>query len=430
MSAGAAVGAAVANDAETADPEAAGAAVANDPEAAVPPRQGAASREATSRGEQPPLDGFLVGITADRRKDELADLLQRRGARTLTGTAIRIVPLADDQGLLGATKALIAEPPSHVVATTGIGFRGWLEVADGWGLADELRDRLAGARVIARGPKAKGAIRAAGLTESWSPPSESSTEVLEHLLESDLTGARVAVQLHGEPLPFLVDGLRAAGADVVEVPVYRWVTPPDTTGFDRLVRAVADAAVDAVTFTSAPAAVATLARAAELGVETAVLERLRDGTVVACCVGPVTAGPREQAGVRTVQPDRSRLGAMVRELCARLPERARKPLPVAGRRLALRATGAMVDGQFVDVTSAQRSLLGVLAERPGVVRTRSELAAAMPGDGGERAVEMGITRLRGTLGDSRFVQTVVKRGYRLAYEPAATGDAGSCEPHT
>ena len=29
-----------------------------------------------------PLEGYLVGITADRRKDELATLLERRGART------------------------------------------------------------------------------------------------------------------------------------------------------------------------------------------------------------------------------------------------------------------------------------------------------------------------------------------------------------
>ncbi|MCV7082011.1 uroporphyrinogen-III synthase, partial [Mycolicibacterium insubricum] len=72
------------------------------------------------------------------------------------------------------TDALIDEPPQLLIATTGIGFRGWIEAAEGWGQADALLAALAGARVISRGPKATGALRAAGLQEEWSPASESS----------------------------------------------------------------------------------------------------------------------------------------------------------------------------------------------------------------------------------------------------------------
>ena len=36
---------------------------------------------------------------------------------------------------------------------------------------------------------------------------------------------------------------------------------------------------------------------------------------------------------------------------------------------------------------------------------------------------MAVTRLRTALGDTRVVQTVVKRGYRLAFEPEANGGA-------
>ena len=35
------------------------------------------------------------------------------------------------------------------------------------------------------------------------------------------------MQLHGEPLPDVVEALDVAGAEVVEVPVYRWVPPAD-----------------------------------------------------------------------------------------------------------------------------------------------------------------------------------------------------------
>ena len=39
------------------------------------------------------LAGFTVGVTADRRRDELAALLERRGARVVLAPALRIVPL-------------------------------------------------------------------------------------------------------------------------------------------------------------------------------------------------------------------------------------------------------------------------------------------------------------------------------------------------
>ena len=95
------------------------------------------------------------------------------------------------------TEALIDTPPDIVIATTGIGFRGWVAAADGWGMANELLAALGKARIVSRGPKATGALRAAGLPEEWSPESESSRELLHYLVEGGIAGQRIAVQLHG-----------------------------------------------------------------------------------------------------------------------------------------------------------------------------------------------------------------------------------------
>jgi uroporphyrinogen-III synthase len=55
------------------------------------------------------------------------------------------------------------------------------------------------------------------------------------------------------------------------------------------------------------------------------------------------------------------------------------------------------------------------------VVSRRDLLAV--GDGGdEHAVEVAVGRLRSALGDSRMILTVVKRGYRLAYEPERSGN--------
>jgi uroporphyrinogen-III synthase len=372
----------------------------------------------SSTADVPPLAGFAVGITAARRADELGTMVERRGATVLHGPALRIVPLVDDTELLAATRKLIEQVPDITVATTGIGFRGWVQAATEWGIADDLVGALGAGTLIARGPKARGAIRSTGLTDAWSPPSESSAEVLEHLLGMGVHGLRIAVQQHGEPLPDMVEALTVAGADVIEVPVYRWEPPADLGPLDRLTDATLAGDLDVLAFTSAPAAAGLLARAADRGLRDELIARLR-GPVLALCVGPVTAAPLEALDIPTLQPQRSRLGAMVRRLETELPARTRG-LPVAGHWLELRGHAALVDGRLREVPPNGMTLLQTLARRPGRVVPRSELLAALPGKGNdEHAVETAIARLRAALGNPKLVQTVVKRGYRLALDPAA-----------
>lgn len=363
-----------------------------------------------------PLAGFTVAVTAARRREELSALLTRRGARVVEAPAIRILPTQDDKQLLAATRACVAEPPDIVVATTGIGFRGWMEAADGWGLGEQLRARFATSELLTRGPKAKGAVRAAGLAETWSPDSEASDEMLARLLEQGVAGRRIAVQLHGEPLTAFIGALRAAGAEVVEIPVYRWVPPEDVRPLRRLVEQVVAGQVDCVTFTSAPAVISTLNVAREDGREQPLLDALA-GDVLAACVGPVTAAPLERFGIPTVQPERARLGALVRTVVEELPARRTKRVDAGGHRLELRGHSVLVDGRTIELTARQRGVLTALVDCGGRVLSRPELLKAAwrdePAD--EHAVEMTVARLRLALGPAgAVVQTVVKRGYRLA----------------
>jgi uroporphyrinogen-III synthase len=363
------------------------------------------------------LTGYTIGITAARRREEFGAALQRRGAEVRYGPALRIVPLADDTELRAATERCLAGPLDFAVATTGIGFRGWMEAADTWGLADRLTGALATATLLARGPKARGAIRACGLREAWAPESESSAEVLQYLLAGpDLTGCRIAVQLHGEALPDVVDGLRARGADVIEVPVYRWVPPEDDVPLRQLIEATAAGTLDSVAFTSAPAATSFLRSAQEYGLGPAVHAALCDG-VVAACVGPVTAAPLVAAGLPVIVPERGRLGALVREIVEQLPRLRGRALVAAGHQLDVRGQGVLLDGEFVALSTTASALLRTLADRPGHVLARDRLLGLLPGEGADgHAVDVAIGRLRAALGDPAIVQTVVKRGYRLAVD--------------
>ncbi|MDP9181749.1 MAG: uroporphyrinogen-III synthase, partial [Actinomycetota bacterium] len=323
----------------------------------------------------------------------------------------------DDDELRAATESCIRQPPHVVIATTGIGFRGWMEAADGWGLGEALRTQFAASELLTRGPKAKGAVRAHGLAEAWSPDSESTDEVVTHLLAEGVEGRRVALQLHGEPLPEVVAALQRGGAIVVEIPVYRWVPAEDIRPVQRLVDQIVTSQVDCVTFTSAPAVSCLLDVAQERGKRTA-LVRAMSNDVLPACVGPVTAAGLEKLGISTVQPERARLGALVRTVVEELPARRARTVNAGAHVMTLRGHSVLVDGQPVSLTTRQSAVLSAFLDvGPGRVLSRAELLSRAwrdePAD--EHAVEMTVARLRSTLGPAgKAIETVVKRGYRLA----------------
>lgn len=352
------------------------------------------------------LTGFTVAVTAERRREEMTALLERRGARVVGSPAISIVPLVDDEALHAATAACLGLAPDLVVVTTGIGFRGWLEAAEGWGMADALRATLGSAEIIARGPKPCGAIRAAGLKEAWAAPTESNEEILQRLLAGGVAGRRVVVQEHGEPQAEFVAALRGAGAAVVEVPVYRWVLPADPSGVRRVADQIVAGQVDAITFTSAPAVKAFLEVAGP-----AVLAPLRTRTLAAC-VGPVTAAQLTKHDIPVVMPERYRLGALIRTVTEELPKRARH-LRVAGDDLELRGHAVLIGGTPHALAPAAMAILAVLAAKPGKVVGKDQLIEALPRGNDGHAVDVAVARLRTALGSGRHIETVIKRGYRL-----------------
>jgi uroporphyrinogen-III synthase len=142
--------------------------------------------------------------------------------------------------------------------------------------------------------------------------------------------------------------------------------------------------------------------------------------VVAACVGPVTAAAFELWGVPTILPDRSRVAALVRLLETELPSRREgNAITLAGgRQLLLHGEDVLLDGVAVRLTPAPAAVLQALVANPGHVVSRRALLAMLPSGtaASEHAVEMAVARLRAALG-TRAVQTVVKRGYRLAVDP-------------
>ncbi len=364
-----------------------------------------------------PLTGFRIGVTAARKVEEQISLLVRRGAEVEWAPALSMDPnQVDDSELRAATAEVLSRPIDMFLATTGIGMKTWFAAADTWGLADELVSAIGASEILARGPKSVGALRRRGLRELWAPESECFEDVLAHLRGRELAGMRIVVQEHGQSLSMVAHALRRRGADVTVVTVYRVAGADDPEPMFKLIDLIADRHLDAVTFTSAPAVAELMEAAGSTGRRDDVITAFQ-ADVVASCVGPVTAAAFELWGVPTVFPERSRLAAMIKQLETELPSR-RDGLSlelVDGQLLLLHGDDVLLDGVEVKLSPAPAAVLQALVANPGNVIPRRALLAMLPSGtaGSEHAVEMAVARLRAALG-TRAVQTVVKRGYRLA----------------
>ena len=360
-----------------------------------------------------PLEGFTVGVTADRRAAEQSELLRRRGAVVLAAPAMTTTYLGSDERLRAATDDVLLRPPSHLVVTTAIGLRAWMEAAQSWGIDDELLRCLADAGIVARGPKAAAAVQTFGL-EVWRTASDERMQGVSDVLRTLSPRARVAVQCFGDDEHNILESLGGVVGDLVAIPVYRWEAPADGRRLHGLVAAVLEGRVHAVTFTSAPAVRNLFAAAAAEGLAEP-LRRSFNAGVVAACVGPACAAVAHDAGIDDpAAPEVGRLGLMVRALSDRLGA-TRRGFTLAGTPTEAQGNTLAVGDRHVALTPREAGVLQVLSEKPGAVASAPTLLRRIWGGAGDdHAVGVTVGRLRRKLGTAgAAIVTVPRRGYRL-----------------
>ncbi|BCW75012.1 uroporphyrinogen-III synthase [Arthrobacter sp. NicSoilB11] len=379
-----------------------------EPAQAAPTTQ---AEEATDAAESP-LEGFRIGVTSDRRSRDLIEALERRGAEVLHAPALKIAPVQEDMRLIEDTRAIIAAKPDLCIATTAYGMRRWCEAADSFGIGDELLETLGNCRMFVRGPKARGAVRAAGLADVGISSDETTATLVDMLLTEGVRGKTVAMQLHGYTDVRQIERLRMSGATVLTVTPYRWVKPDGEDRLPRLIEAACSGNLDVLTFTSAPAVDAMWSTAHEMGLHKQLVESLKLNVTTAV-VGPVTAQPLLDAGVTPLIPERFRMGALIRLVCEHLALNHVRRLDTRSGNIELRGRSLRIDGQAVELAPAPLLLLRALLGAGGAVLSRESLSDLLELRGSVHALDMTVSRLRSSLPDGKLIETVVKRGYRI-----------------
>jgi uroporphyrinogen-III synthase len=264
------------------------------------------------------MQGKRIAILEARLGRELAELVARRGGLPLHAPALAELPDLDPAAIAELVRSLEARPAALAVFQTGIGTRALFNATDTLGLTQRFLSLLARTTVVARGPKPTGALRARGVRIDRAAADPYTTrEVLAAIGELPLAGTRAIVQRYGVANAKLDQALAARGAEVMEIPTYRWSLPPDRKPLVELIGALERAEVDAVVFTNAEQARNLFRVARDIRKEQAVRAALNRALVAS--VGPVASAALREAGVSVgLEASPPKLGALVSALEARL----------------------------------------------------------------------------------------------------------------
>jgi uroporphyrinogen-III synthase len=256
------------------------------------------------------MKGKSIAILESRFGEHLAGLLEKQGARVLRAPALAEEPDVDLDAIRRLIDDCTAHPLELAIFQTGVGTRALFDATDSLGLTQRLHGLLEACRVVVRGPKPTAVLRGRSVRIDISAAEPFTTaEVLDAIGSLDLANRRVLVQRYGDTNAGLEAQLQASGAQVIEVPLYRWALPKDITPLQRLIEALKRREIDAAVFTSA-SQVRNLFTVAG-PVET---QRVRDdlNAVLVASIGPVCSEALRAAGISVgLEASPPKLGPLV-----------------------------------------------------------------------------------------------------------------------
>jgi uroporphyrinogen III methyltransferase/synthase len=249
------------------------------------------------------LEGKTVVVTrASHQAGEFVRLLEERGAKAVAIPTIDIVAPESWEQADEAVERLGEYGWVIFTSVNGVNF-----------FLNRLKDitggvgSLKGHPLCAVGPKTRDALSREGLTVDVVPAKHVAEGIIDALGGEELAGQKVLLPRAAEGRDVLPEALRARGAEVDVVTVYRNIRPALSVEEFRDVLSGGRAA--AITFTSASTVrnFAALFPEGEAG-------RLLEGVAVAC-IGPVTAGAARDLGViPAVMPEEYTIPALAEAL--------------------------------------------------------------------------------------------------------------------
>jgi uroporphyrinogen decarboxylase len=262
--------------------------------------------------------GLRVAAFESRRAAEMQRMIERYRGKALVSPSLREVPLEKNPQAIEFAHRLITGEIGVVIFLTGVGFRHLLAAIEKHVARQRYLDSLQDIITIARGPKPVAALREVGITPTHRVPPPNTWRELLTLIDQSVpvVNQSVALQEYGVTNRSLIAGLEARGAEVMNVPVYRWELPDDRGPLEQNARALAHQEIDVALFTSAHQVVNLLQVAEQSGLADAVRAGLRRAVVGS--IGPTTSETLNELELSVdFEPEHAKMGHLVATAASR-----------------------------------------------------------------------------------------------------------------
>ena len=160
---------------------------------------------------------------------------------------------------------------------------------------ERFADALRRMTIVSRGPKPVAVLQEMGVTARIVVPEPSTWREIVPVLAAR-PERRIALQEYGRANPEFVAALRALGAEVSAIAIYRWALPDDVGPLREAVRRIAERECDVVLFTTSIQLTHLLEMAAQMGCAGAVLRALQSDLAIGS-VGPVMTSTLADCGL-------------------------------------------------------------------------------------------------------------------------------------
>jgi len=243
-----------------------------------------------------------TGVVAfeSRLAEKMAETIRRFGGRALVAPSMQEIPLSKNPEILSFSEKLLAGQVDVVLFMTGVGTRFLMEMVSSQSSRETVVKQLSKITTVSRGPKPLHVLKEYGVEGTITIPEPNTWfEILETLDLSKradhVEGQTVAIQEYGVSNEQLIDGLKKRGANVIQVPVYRWALPDDTKPLQSAVQEMIEGKIQVALFTNATQVRHLIRFASENGYEQALRDAMRK--IVIGSVGPSASEAIRECGL-------------------------------------------------------------------------------------------------------------------------------------
>lgn len=296
------------------------------PSAAAQPQSHTPHTPVPQEPPEPPLlpkdfHGLRVLSFESRMANEMTRLVERNAGLPLVVPALREIPipLQNNGSVFRFGVKLILQQIDILILMTGVGTKALIDILQTRYPLAELIEALRKTILVTRGPKPLAALKAIGIEANITVPEPNTWQDVIATLDyyRPVRGLKIAVQEYGTANPQMIEDLSKRGAEVFQVPIYRWALPEDTGPLKTAIAEILKGKIDVLVITNA-AQIDHVLQLVEQEGETKLFKEACRNLVLAS-IGP-TASERLKLHDLPVdfEPSHPKMGVLLKELSERV----------------------------------------------------------------------------------------------------------------